>query len=284
MKAALYPNFQKKNALQCARETCDVLHEAGIDVCVSSDYIEDFADKPFVRAEDISESVRTADIFLAIGGDGTILRCSKLLIGTDTKLLGINTGTLGFMAGLEADQLDKLALLRTGEYTISERMTLDVICEEDGKENTYTALNEVSARSGSFRICDFDVFSDGYLVGKYRADGVLFSTPSGSTAYALSAGGPVIEPDLECIEMTQICPHSLFSRATLFSSGRRLRLTSRTKEGEYMVLNVDGERHIKLNGGCSVEIRRGRHNIRFVDLIGNAFHDSLCRKLCKPIK
>ncbi|MDE7137734.1 MAG: NAD(+)/NADH kinase, partial [Ruminococcus sp.] len=238
----------------------------------------------FVQFEDIRQSAKTADFVIAIGGDGTILRCSKLLIGTDTKLLGINTGTLGFMAGLEADQLDRLELLKTGDYEISDRMTLDVVFTENGKKVTYTALNEVSARSGSFRICDFDVYSDGYLVGKYRADGVLFSTPSGSTAYALSAGGPVIEPDLECIEMTQICPHSLFSRATLFSACRKLCLTSSTRREEYMVISVDGELHIKLKTDESIEICRGKHNIRFINLIGNSFHESLCRKLCKPIK
>jgi len=284
MIVALYPNFQKKNALKCAREACDVLNASGIDVCVSEDFRDDFSDKPFVKFEDIKKSVRTADFVIAIGGDGTILRCSQLLMGTDTKLLGINTGTLGFMAGLESDQLDKLRLLKTGEYEISDRMTLDVVCTENGEKVTYTALNEVSARSGSFRICDFDVYSDGYLVGKYRADGVLFSTPSGSTAYALSAGGPVIEPDLECIEMTQICPHSLFSRTTLFSSCRKLMLTSRTRNSEYMVISVDGELHIQLEKDKSIEIFRGRNNIRFINLIGNSFHESLCRKLCKPIK
>lgn len=284
MKAALYPNFQKKNALPCAREACDILHDAGIEVCVSEDFRSDFADKPFVIFEDICESARNADVVLAIGGDGTILRCAKMLMGTDTKLLGINTGTLGFMAGLEADQLDKLALLKTGEYEVSERMTLDVVFHEKDGDVVHTALNEVSARSGSFRISDFEVYSEGYLIGRYRADGVLFSTPSGSTAYALSAGGPVIEPDLECIEMTLICPHSLFSRATLFASNRKLRLTGKTTGSEYMVINVDGEQHFKLLENESIEISRGKHNIKFIDLIGNSFHESLCRKLCRPIK
>ena len=284
MRAALYPNFQKPNALACAREACESLHFSGIEVCVSGEFKKEFADKPFVIFEDITESARTADVFLAIGGDGTILRCAKLLMGTDTKLLGINTGTLGFMAGLEADQLDKLSQLKSENYEISERMTLDIVYHgKDGNE-IYTALNEVSARSGSFRICDFEVFSDGYLVGKYRADGVLFSTPSGSTAYSLSAGGPIIEPDLQCIEMTLICPHSLFSRTTLFSAGRRLRLTPKTSGSDCMVINVDGGLHINLYENESIEISRGRNVIKFIDLIGNSFHESLCRKLCRPIK
>lgn len=283
MKAVLYPNFQKKNALSCARETCDVLHSAGIDVYVSGKFRREFEDKGFVRFEDIEQSARTADIVIAIGGDGTILRCAKHLMGTDTKMLGINTGTLGFMAGLEADQLDKLRVLASGDYEVSERMTIDVVIHNEDGDVTYTALNEVSARSGSFRICDFDVYSDDYLVGKYRADGVLFSTPSGSTAYALSAGGPVIEPDLECIEMTLVCPHSLFSRATLFSAGRRLRITDRTAD-EPIVISVDGEIVKRLGENGSIEIIRGRNNLKFVDIIGNSFHESLCRKLCRPIK
>ena len=284
MKAALYPNFQKPNALSCAREACDVLADCGIEVTVSEIFRNDFSDKPHIKYEDIKESAKTADVVLAIGGDGTILRCAKLLIGSDTKLLGINTGTLGFMAGLEADQLDKLSLLTTGEFDISQRMTLDVVHHSSDGGITATVLNEVSARSGSFRICDFEVYADDYLVGRYRADGVLFSTPSGSTAYALSAGGPVIEPDLECIEMTLICPHSLFSRATLFSPGRRLRMEDTTVRDDSMVINVDGEHFISLKKGESIEICRGKNNINFIDIIGNSFHESLCKKMCKPIK
>lgn len=280
MIAVLYPNFQKKNALGCARKVCDILHSVDIGVVVSREYTKEFGDKPFVIFEDINKLVGTADFFIAIGGDGTILRCAKLLIGTDTKLLGINTGTLGFMAALEANQLDALKRLKTGDYSISRRMTIDVVIHD----RVYTALNEVSAKSATFRICDFDVEADGYLIGKYRADGVLFSTPSGSTAYALSAGGPVIEPDLQCIEMTLICPHSLFARATLFSPDRKLTLTDRTAGETSLVISVDGELEYRMAENESIEIMRGRHTLNFVDLIDNAFHESLCRKMCKPIK
>lgn len=284
MKAVLYPNFQKKNALSCAMEVCDVLDHSGIQVSISAEYKHEFSGKPFVLFEDINDAVRTSDIVIAIGGDGTILRCAKFLMGTDAKLLGINTGTLGFMAGLEADELDKLSQLTTGEYDVSERMTIDVVIHDRDSDTVFTALNEVSARSGSFRISDFEVYSDDYLIGKYRADGVLFSTPSGSTAYALSAGGPVIEPDLECIEMTLICPHSLFSRATLFSADRKLKLMDRTAGDKSIVISVDGELNKYIGENESIEIMRGRNNLKFVNLVGNSFHESLCRKMCKPIK
>lgn len=278
MKAALYPNFQKPNALKCAREVCDILKKSEIEVYVSDDFRKEFSDKPWVKFEDIDFSAKTSDVVIAIGGDGTILRCAKHLMGTDTMLLGINTGTLGFMAGLEAYQLEKLSQLKTGEYEVSQRMTLDIILP-DG--NIFTALNELCAKSGSSKMCAFEVYSDGYLIGRYRADGVLFSTPSGSTAYALSAGGPVIEPDLECIEMTLICPHSLFSRATLFSAERKLCIKP---EGSEMHISVDGGDYIEIEACQQVEIVRGRHNIKFIDLIGNSFHESLCKKMMKPIK
>ena len=158
------------------------------------------------------------------------------------------------------------------------------IYHSDDGDKTATVLNEVSARSGSFRICEFEVYSESYLVGRYRADGVLFSTPSGSTAYALSAGGPVIEPDLECIEMTLICPHSLFSRATMFSPQRKLIMKDVTVRDDSMVINVDGELFVSLRNGDSIEICRGKNNINFINLIGNSFHESLCKKMCKPIK
>lgn len=282
MKAALYPNFQKKNALSCARRACEVLLSAGIDVFVSREFGREFSDNAGVQFEEISESAHTADVVVAIGGDGTILRCAKHLMGTDTKMLGVNTGTLGFMAGLEADQLDKLSLLKTGDYKISERMTLDV---RTGDGRVYTALNDICIKSKNSKICDFDVYSDGYLIGRYRADGVLFSTPSGSTAYALSAGGPVIEPDLECIEMTLICPHSLFSRATLFSAERRLSFVGTKSDKEHeMGVSIDGDSYAEVPEGKPVVISRGRNTIRFIDLIGNSFHESLCRKMMKPIK
>lgn len=285
MKAVLYPNFQKKNALKCAREACDVLISADIEVSVSDEFHKEFADKPGVVFEDIVTSVKNADVVIAIGGDGTILRCARFLVGTDTKLLGINTGTLGFMAGLEAFQLDRLKLLKTGKYEISERMTLDVKVIKNGVSTLYTALNDVSAKSDSFKICDFEVYADDYLIGKYRADGVLFSTPSGSTAYALSAGGPIIEPDLKCIEMTLICPHSLFSRATLFSPNRQLKITDRTSgEDHYMIVSIDGASDLKLRNGESIEICKGKNKIRFINLIGNSFHESLCTKMMRPIK
>lgn len=284
MKAAIYPNFQKNNALECARKLCDILKENDFEIFIDESFKNEFHDKSMVKYGAFEKIAKSSDFVIAIGGDGTILRCAKNIIDFDTKLLGINTGRLGFMSALEYDQLGLISKLKDGNYTVSERMLLKAQIKNGNLVTTAEALNDISLSSAYSNICEFNICVDGGFIGKYRADGVVFSTPTGSTAYSLSAGGPIIEPEMKCIEMTLICPHSLFSRTTLFSAGRRLRLTPKTSGNDCMVINVDGGLHINLYENESIEIKRGRHVIKFIDLIGNSFHESLCRKLCRPIK
>ena len=130
MKAAVFPNFQKNNALECARAVCDILHNIDIEVWVDQSYCRDFKDKKSVKFGLFDEFVKGADFALAIGGDGTILKCASHLIECKTKLLGINTGRLGFMSALEFDQLDCLNGLKNGDYNVIQRMMLE--CEING--------------------------------------------------------------------------------------------------------------------------------------------------------
>lgn len=278
MKAVLYHSSQKKDSLICVKKVSEILLSLGFEVSDDGNFRGIFPDNSGIIFEKTERAVRDADFMVAIGGDGTILSGAKYITGTDTKLVGINTGTLGFMAGLEADQLKELSILATGGYSVSERMTLDVTLP-DGE--VCTALNEIAIKSDDTYISDFDVFSDGFPIGSYRADGILLSTPSGSTAYALSAGGPVIEPDLKCIEMTLICPHTLSARATVFSPERRITVRNRGSKGTVMTISTDGRHSADLEKGESVEIVRGRDSVKFVDLRGNSFHESICRKMCR---
>lgn len=286
MKIAIYPNFQKENALNCAKNVCCTLSELGIEALIDVRYKNVFSDLKNVQFIDFNADLCQSEIVIAIGGDGTMLRCAKKMIGTDTKLLGINTGTLGFMACLESNQLDKLSILCEGNYEVSERMLLKCSVEENGIKREFTALNDICVTEQFSKICDFSVYSEGYLIGRYRADGVLFSTPTGSTAYALSAGGPVIEPDLKCIEMTLICPHSLFSRPMLFSAERQLEVVNTCPDDREtnVYVNIDGEHPLELKRGQKLEICRSEHKIKFIDLIGNSFHKSLGNKLMKSLK
>ena len=223
MKVAIYPNFQKENALKCSREVCEILHQYNSEIYIDNKYFEQFQDKDYINFGVFKDFVKESDIAIAVGGDGTILKCARYLLGLNTKLLGINTGRLGFMASLEFDELSELYRLLK-DYDIIKRMMLDTRIYTGEQYCNNIALNDVSIARLYSKLCDFNVYIDDNLIGSYRADGIVISTPTGSTAYALSAGGPIIEPNLDCIEMTLLCPHSLFSRPMLFSPERVIKI------------------------------------------------------------
>lgn len=286
MKAVIFPNLQKEAALACARAVCDVLHTHEIEVAADPSLRAVFFDKSFVQYQPVEESVQNAEFAIAIGGDGTILRCASYLIHTETKLLGINTGHLGFMASLEPDQLDAISRLKTGDYRVSSRMLLcgDLVDLQGHVVRHCTALNDIIIARQYAHVIDFQVQRNGALLGEYRADGVLFSTPTGSTAYALSAGGPIIEPEFSCIEMTLICPHSLSARPTLFSPESRLRVALQVRDAQDVYISADGAPPLRLDSYHVMEIYRSPHTVSLIDFSGNTFFDSLNRKMVQSLK
>ena len=284
LRLVIFPNFQKKNARVVAHRVCEILHTLGAEILLDSSLANEFADMPSTRFGAFSDLAKEADFAVAIGGDGTILKCAAQILGTETKLVGINTGRLGFMSTLEANELEKLERLMTEEYAISERMMLRASISGKGEARVFTALNDVYASRLSGRITDFSVYADDRLIGKYRADGVVFSTPTGSTAYSLSAGGPIIEPSRSCIEMTLICPHSLFARPVLFSAERRIRLTHEGEDKPRLYISVDGNEPVVLHAGEQLELTRSPQTISLVERMGTSFFETLDDKLMQTIK
>ncbi len=286
MKAVIFPNLQKVNALSCARNVCDTLNSNGFEVISDPQLRALFYDKLFLQYAPFEESVKEADFAVAIGGDGTILRCAKALIGYEAKLLGINTGRLGFMASIEPAQLHELARLKTGDYRVSKRMMLcgDLTDEKGYTFQHFTALNDIVLGRQFARVVDFSVYRNEVLLGKYRADGAIFSTPTGSTAYALSAGGCVIEPEFSCIGFTLVCPHSLASRPILFSPESRLCVRLSVHDGSDVYISSDGETPVPFDSESHLTIYRSEHTIKLVDMSGNTFFDSLNRKITHSLK
>jgi NAD+ kinase len=275
LKVAVYYNPQKPNADTCAVDVCDTLHSHGIKVLADSKQSECYASREYIEYGDVFRLAPTCDVLIAIGGDGTILECAKHIVGSDTKLLGVNMGTLGFMASVERSQLDLLGNLVLGKYAVTPRMLLRVTLE-DG--TTFDALNDISICRQYAKIFDFNVKFESMHVGSYRADGVIFSTPTGSTAYALSAGGPIIEPDAQCIEMVLVSPHFLGTRPMVFSPTRKLTFTH-TCDGGDIYLSVDGNEPINVPKGAKVRIEKSPHCINLIDMCGNTFYASLNEKL-----
>ncbi|CDE31193.1 MAG: NAD(+)/NADH kinase [Ruminococcus sp.] len=286
MNAVIFPNFQKIGALPCAREVCELLHVNGIAVTIDPQYQNEFSNQSYVQFQDFTQAAKEADFAIAIGGDGTILHCAKHLMGTDTKLLGINMGRLGFMASMERNELYQIRRLKTGDYRVSKRMLLcgDLLDQKGHVIQHYTALNEICISRQFSKILDFSVYRKDILIGSYRADGIIFSTPTGSTAYALSAGGPIIEPELLCIEMTLICPHSVTVRPVLFSEDSQLCLTLKQPAGDDVYICIDGDQPVPLDAQHRLQIYRSPYEMHIIDLSGNTFFDSLNQKMIQTIK
>ena len=281
----LYPNFEKSHSKECTQKACEILSSLGCKILMPSDcktalFIDGVG---YMSPE---EAAKNFDIMISVGGDGTILKCAGLASKTGRELLGINCGRLGFMASLEREELSLLGKLVSGDYTVEERMMLEVSIErKSGNNSVLTALNEavISGGYGS-GIQDFAVYADGLQVSSLRADGLIFSTPTGASAYSLSAGGPLIEPTLDCIEFTQICPHSLFARTMLFSPEKLIEVRFKT-DGECAAsVSVDGRAPEEITETDRLTIKRSQRRLKLIDICGGAYFRAINSKLMQPVK
>lgn len=218
-----------------------------------------------------------ADVVVVLGGDGSIIHIAKKAAAFGVPVLGINGGTVGFMAGLEMHQLDRLPRLLEGRYTIEHRMMLEVTLERAQETLHFTALNEAVVSHGNLsRLVQLEIFSGEDPVITYRADGVIVATPTGSTAYSLSAGGPIVDPALSCLLLTPICPHAMHTRPYLFSDTARLTI----RAGDEAYLTVDSEQAIALSANDRVTVCRHSMDARLISLKEeDAFYDILTQKL-----
>ncbi len=278
------PNFGKLYALKTALECCDILNSLGIEVLAENCCKKEFSEKSFVKFSTADEISAECDIIIAIGGDGTILTASVYASDHDKPLMGINTGRLGFMASMERDELGSLSKLKTGDYVKEERMMLDALLVRNGKTvSSHAALNDIVIARPYSKITDYEILTDGIVVSSMRSDGMVFATPTGSTAYALSAGGPILEPETECIQLTPICPHSLFSRTMVFKSERILEIRH-FSDDESVYFSVDGKFSHALTAEESLIIKKSEKKLQLIDIKGHSFFSAVNNKLMNPIK
>ena len=284
MKTVIYPNFSKKNAFETTGKVCSMLHNMGFEIFCAENLKERFPVKKYVKFMPLDEAAEQCYLIIAVGGDGTILEASAYAAENDKLLLGINTGRLGFMASMEPDELYNLSRLMSGDYVVENRMMLDCEFAGGGRKDSFTALNDIVISSQFGRLADYFVEINGSNVSTLRADGVIFSTPTGSTAYALSAGGPILEPGLECIQMTPVCPHSLVSRTMLFSTDKKLEVTFRSRDNTPLYLSIDGQVCESAEQDDRLIITRSAKSLRLIDIQGNSFFNAVNKKLLNPIK
>ena len=284
MRIVLSPNPYRDKGLTAAQAAEKVLREAGVEtcMCLPFDLEQSSVEVPgHLRFLPEEEALQGADMLVCFGGDGTILHAAKDAQNHGLPVLGVNLGSVGFMAELETSELALLAKLTQGKYRLEERMMLDVAVRREGK-TIYRdlALNDAVITKGAVaRIIDLDVKADGVLVGRFPGDGIIVSTPTGSTAYAMSAGGPIVEPTAENILVTPICPHALHARSFVLDRNRSVAVKMGKLTRKTAYLSVDGGKAFRLGSSDQVELHRSRSRAKLVRLTNRSFYTIVNQKL-----
>ena len=281
----IYPNLRKESARAILPAVCEQLHGEDVQLILPNQLrssTHELHDE--VMALDYmetSEAVRLADAAVVLGGDGTMLRIARAAAQNELPLLGINVGHVGFMTELEPAELGEMRGLLAGEYSIDSRMMLHVAVERHGRvvyEND--ALNDiVIAKGTAFRVVRVGLSADGEEVTRFNGDGVIAATPTGSTAYGLSAGGPVIEPSAENLAVIPICAHALAAKSFVFAPERTLAITARCEGGSEVFISADGGQGFAVRPDDRVLITRSALRTRLIRLKGNSFYRILQQKL-----
>ena len=284
MKVVLSPNPYRDRGLKAAQAAEKILGRVGVEtvMCLPFPVEGGSLDLPkHIRFKNTQEELKSADMLICFGGDGTILHAAKDANACHVPVLGVNLGSVGFMAELEQGELSMLSRLAAGKYTIESRMMLDVVVRREGKIiYSDLALNDAAVTKGAVaRVVDLEVYGDKVLISSFSADGVIISTPTGSTAYSMSAGGPIVEPTAENIIVTPICPHALSARSFVLGRGRLLSVKLGRMVRKTTYLSVDGGKAFRLNGGDVVEARESKSKTQLVRVTGRTFYEILNHKL-----
>jgi NAD+ kinase len=235
------------------------------------------AEDPTAATLDLAELGAACDLIIVVGGDGTLLHTARELAPTDVPLLGINLGRLGFLVDISPDHLEgRLDQILAGEYHADTRAMLNVT--SDGIRGR--AVNDVVVHKwNSVRMIELETYIDGQFVNAQRSDGVIVSTPTGSTAYALSGGGPLVHPALDVLLIVPICPHTLSNRPIVVGGDSEIELRIRDYEHELVRLTCDGQINLPLAEGQAIHIRRSRHRLKLLHPRGYDHYSILRAKL-----
>ena len=285
MKIVLSSNPYRDKGLRVALEARRVLEHSGAQTVLCLPFQPkkgDRLDLPRqVPLSTLDRELPTADLLVCFGGDGTILHAARDATLHGVPILGVNMGSVGFMAELERSELPLLAPLAHGMYTIEERMMLDVkVLRGEKVVSQDMALNDAVISKGSMaRVAEMEVFADRVKVTGITGDGVIVATPTGSTAYSMSAGGPIVEPTSKSIVVTPVCAHQLTARAMVLAPERIVTVQLPRGNRKYLYLSVDGGKAVRLSGGDRVDICRSQRFTQLVRLADRSFYQVINQKL-----
>ena len=282
MKIVLTPNPYRDRNFKHVEQAVEILQASGVEtrICLPFDVDKNFDLPKDFKLCDLNKEIKNADMLICFGGDGTILHSSKIATRHHVPILGVNMGTMGFMAELEAGELSMLAKLAKGEYRIEKRMMLRAKVHNDGKELfDETALNDAAITKGAVaREIQMTVDCDGVEAINFSGDGVVVCTPTGSTAYSMSAGGPIVEPSAQNIIITPICAHTFQAKGIVTAPWRTITVRVGKLGRRNAFLSVDGGRAFRLNVGDVITITRAEQETRLVRLKDTSFYEILNSK------
>ena len=291
-KISIITNFNIPDKARAALKVADKLESLGCTVFVASFNREriarnsDGVEREYINYIPVEKLYSAAELVVLLGGDGTILEAARRAVPTGRPMLGINLGRLGYMAELEINEIDLLEKVVNDEFTIDKRMMIKVeIFDKNGvlKNKTF-GLNDAVVSNGSVaRIVDLQLFEDGNEISTYRADGLIVATPTGSTAYSMSAGGAIVEPRVACLCVTPICPHSFAAKPMIFPDNAILEIKNVCQSEKSLFVTVDGRSNTEIAYGDTVRVTRSELSAKLVRIKNNGFYGKLRSKMSSGI-
>ena len=276
-KVILTPNPYRDRNFQTVRDAMRILMQSGVDVklCLPFEVDRSYELPRDLKFSRLDRELPTASMVICFGGDGTILHMAKSATRSGVPVLGVNIGTMGFMAELEASELQELNRIASGDYIVDERMMLDVTVHRDRDIIFHDiCLNDAAITKGAVaRIVHLKVDCDGIQALECGGDGVIVATPTGSTAYSLSAGGPIVEPEANNILITPVCAHDFGSRSIVVSENRVVNVSLTHNARRNAFLSVDGGKATKINMGDVITIRKSNLSTKLIRLKARSFFD-----------
>ncbi len=285
LKIALITNFNIYEKASAAMKVAERLLSEDCELLIAAfnreKLVKMHKDRKEFRYLPLDSVYAEADILIVLGGDGTILEAARRAAQKGTPILGVNLGRLGYMAELELGELDYLSQLFSGEYTLEKRSMLRVELFSGGELRSFCyALNDAVISNGSVsRIVDLELLENGNRVATYRADGMIIATPTGSTAYSMSAGGAIVDPKVPCFCVTPICPHSFGARPMIFSDTATLEIRNICVREKMLYLTVDGRINFELYRNQVVRITKSSMQTNLIRFKNCEFYKKLCQKM-----
>ncbi len=281
MNVCIIPNLTRKKAPGITRDICAILENEGIGCAFEKtlkNELSDIKNAVFLPENELYENCSAV---ISVGGDGSVLRAAKKAAEYDKLIIGVNAGNLAYLCDIDSDELGLLSKIKSGEYTIKEHMLLSFEKYTGGElKSSGICVNDIAfARGSQIGLTGLHIKANGKPIADYVADGVIIATPTGSTAYSMSAGGPIAEPTLEAMLLTPICPHSLFFRPYIFSAETEFEITPSQNAGKSVYFSCDGSKAEKLEKNSVIKVKKADKKARFLSIKSDNFIDVLNKKI-----